>query len=692
MSDVKILTGNEAAAIGAKLCRPKVVSAYPITPQTQIVEAIADMHASGEMDCQYIPVESEHSALATLIASSAAGVRCFTATSSQGLVYMAEMLHWAAGARTPIVIVNVNRSLAPPWNIYGDQNDSLSQRDAGLLQFYCESAQEVLDTVIQAYKISEQVGLPSLINLDAFFLSHTAEPVTIPTQESVDQFLPPYQRELKLEIERPITFGALEDSERYMELRYEIQEAQLEALSATKEVDQEFHRIFGRQYGVLDSFMTEDAETILVTSGTITTTTRAVVQALREEGKKVGLLKVRLFRPFPLEEVAMALKNAKRVAIIDRNFSYGATGIFAQEIRNALYHLPIRPLIYSYVVGIGGRDVGPEVILDLYQQVLTETTPKVESTWIGLRELRRPDLEIQKYEPPQSCELVNAGGRGCPGCGAAWGLDKVLQVMGANTMMAIPACCSTIITGDSPTRMLNVPVYHCGFATAAATATGISRALYSLKQTSTTVLAWAGDGGTFDIGIQALSGAAERGEDIIYICYDNEAYMNTGIQRSGATPFGSATTTTPAHGPKSQAKKDIMAIMAGHNISYCASASAAFPMDFFAKLERAKSFQGKGLRFIHFYSPCPPGHKIESQKAIEFARLAVLSQVFPLYEIYDGSDYRITYEPEQVIPVSEYLLPQGRFKHLDENAIQQIQSMVQKRMERLRHLAELAKV
>ena len=264
--------------------------------------------------------------------------------------------------------------------------------------------------------------------------------------------------------------------------------------------------------------------------------------------------------------------------------------------------------------------------------------------------------------------------------------------MGANTMMAIPACCSTIITGDSPTRMLNVPVYHCGFATAAATATGISRALYSLKQTSTTVLAWAGDGGTFDIGIQALSGAAERGEDIIYICYDNEAYMNTGIQRSGATPFGSATTTTPAHGPKSQAKKDIMAIMAGHNISYCASASAAFPMDFFAKLERAKSFQGKGLRFIHFYSPCPPGHKIESQKTIEFARLAVLSQEFPLYEIYDGSDYRITYEPEQVIPVSEYLLPQGRFKHLDENAIQQIQSMVQKRMERLRHLAELAKV
>ncbi|MBI2520375.1 MAG: hypothetical protein HYV97_08150 [Bdellovibrio sp.] len=688
MSEIKILTGNEAAAIGAKLARPKVVSAYPITPQTQIVEAIAEMHATGEMDCEYIPVESEHSALATLIGSSASGVRCFTATSSQGLIYMSEMLHWAAGARTPIVIVNVNRSLAPPWNIYGDQNDSLSQRDTGLLQFYCESAQEVLDTVIQAFKISEKVGLPSLINLDAFFLSHTAEPVTIPAQETVDQFLPAYHRAVKMDIQRPITFGALEDSERYMELRYEIQAAQLDALNVSKEVDQEFKNSFNRSYGIIDSFLTEDAETILVTSGTITTTAREVVRALREEGHKVGLLKVRLFRPFPLHEVAMALKNAKRVAVLDRNFSYGATGIFAQEIRNALYHLSTRPLVYSYVVGIGGRDVGPEIILNLYEQVLAETTPKVESTWIGLRDLRRADLEIQKYEALPSCELVSAGGRGCPGCGAAWGLDKALQVMGPNTMMAIPACCSTIITGDSPTRMLNVPVYHCGFATAAATATGISRALYSLKQTGTTVLAWAGDGGTFDIGIQALSGAAERGEDIIYICYDNEAYMNTGIQRSGATPFGSATTTTPPAGAKSQIKKDIMAIMAGHNIPYCATASAAFPMDFLTKLERAKSFQGKGLRFIHFYSPCPPGHKIESQKAIELARLAVISQVFPLYEVYNGSDYRITYEPEQVLPVEEYLKPQGRFKHLDEEAMQTIQEMTNKKMSRLRHLAD----
>ena len=222
------------------------------------------------------------------------------------------------------------------------------------------------------------MGLPSLINLDAFFLSHTAEPVTIPTQESVDQFLPPYHRELKLEIERPITFGALEDSERYMELRYEIQEAQLEALSATKEVDQEFHRIFGRQYGVLDSFMTEDAETILVTSGTITTTTRAVVQPLEKKARKSDCSGC-LFRPFPLEEGPWR-SRMQNVVHNRPQFLLRCDGNFAQEIRNALYHLPIRPLIYSYVVGIGGRDVRPEVILDLYQQVLTETTPKVEST------------------------------------------------------------------------------------------------------------------------------------------------------------------------------------------------------------------------------------------------------------------------------------------------------------------------
>jgi pyruvate ferredoxin oxidoreductase beta subunit/2-oxoisovalerate ferredoxin oxidoreductase beta subunit len=273
-------------------------------------------------------------------------------------------------------------------------------------------------------------------------------------------------------------------------------------------------------------------------------------------------------------------------------------------------------------------------------------------------------------------ELLDSGHLACPGCGAALAMRMVLKGLGERTMVALPACCWSIIAGPYPQSSLKVPLYHTAFETGASVASGIKAALVARGDTETTVVAWAGDGGTFDIGLQALSGAAERNEDILYVCYDNEAYMNTGIQRSSATPFGAWTTTTPGAHTKSHPKKDILAILAAHRVPYAASATLAWPEDLMAKVARAKATHG--MRFLHLLAPCPPGWKTEDSETIELARMAVHSRVFPLLEVENGERWRITVEPEG-LPVADYLRRQGRFRHLDEAEIADIQTQVDAR-------------
>lgn len=268
----------------------------------------------------------------------------------------------------------------------------------------------------------------------------------------------------------------------------------------------------------------------------------------------------------------------------------------------------------------------------------------------------------------------------CPGCGAAQAMRYVLKALGEKTIVVLPACCWSIIAGPFPYSSLQVPLYHTAFETAGAAASGIKAGLEIQGDTDTTVLAWAGDGGTFDIGIQALSGAAERNDDILYVCYDNEAYMNTGIQRSSATPWGAWTTTTPVRHFKNRPKKDIMMVMAAHKIPYAATATVAFPDDLVAKVQKAKTIHG--TRFLHILSPCPPGWKIPSEIAIRLARLAIETKIFPLYEIENGEKYTITRQPDGV-PVIEYLKFQGRFKHLTKSQMDDIQDMVEKEWENL---------
>lgn len=381
----KLITGNYAVSYGVMRARAEVVAAYPITPQTQIVELLSEFCANGELEAKFIKVESEHSAMASCIGASATGARAFTATSAHGLALMHEMLHWASGGRFPVVLTNVNRAMGSPWSIWTDQNDSLAQRDTGWLQFYCESNQEALDTVIQAFKISESIMLPSMQVLDAFVLSHTSEPVNIPSQEKVDEFLPTYNPSIKLDVDDPHAFGALAEPNKYFELRYKIQQAMQEAKSVIKKVDRGFEEQFGRGYGLVEEYHLADADLVLVTSGTITSTARYVVNKMRARGDKVGLLKIRTFRPFPAQEVRDYLGSAKKIAVVDRNLSFGHEGIFSQEIKSCLYGNKNEVPIFGFVTGLGGRDVTPETLRDIIDYASEHERQKEDVVWVGLK-------------------------------------------------------------------------------------------------------------------------------------------------------------------------------------------------------------------------------------------------------------------------------------------------------------------
>jgi pyruvate/2-oxoacid:ferredoxin oxidoreductase alpha subunit len=379
----RVLEGSHAVAEAVRLAKVQVISAYPITPQTHIVEILSDYCSSGKMAARFLRVESEHSALASLIGAQSAGVRTFTATSSQGLALMHELLHWASGARLPIVMAEVNRALAPGWNIWTDQTDSLAQRDTGWIQLYCEDSQEVLDTTLQSYRLAEEVNLPVMVVLDAFFLSHTYEPVDVPDAKEVDRFLPSYKPKFELDSENPCAFGSFVPPAFYMEMRHEMSRAMDEARDRFDRIDDAYARIFKRRYGAVEAVQCDDADIVFVTSGTVTSTCRLVLRSLRKRGEKVGILKIKLFRPSPVDKIRAALKSAKKVAVVDRNCSFGAGGIFAQEVRAALCNVPDHPLVFGYIAGIGGRDVTPELLEEIYWKTKQSRSPENEAVWIS---------------------------------------------------------------------------------------------------------------------------------------------------------------------------------------------------------------------------------------------------------------------------------------------------------------------
>jgi pyruvate/2-oxoacid:ferredoxin oxidoreductase alpha subunit len=380
----KVIMGNHALSYGAKLARAQVISAYPITPQTQVVELLSEMCADGSLEAKFIKVESEHSAMASCIGASAAGARTFTATSAQGLALMHEMLHWASGGRHPVVMGNINRAMAPGWTIWSDQNDSLSQRDTGWMQFYCSSNQEVLDTTIQAFKVAESMYIPAMVVLDAFSLSHTYEVVDVPDQAKVDAYLPKFKPYARVTPDEPHAFNGLTGPENYMELRYQLQKDMEQALPMIEETGREFERTFGRRLALADEYHTDDAEIILVTSGTAGYTAHVAVDEMRAAGLKVGNLRMRVFRPFPFDLVRRVLPKAKKIAVVDRNISYGHHGIFAQEVKSALLGHTDVP-VFGFIAGLGGRDITPASFREIVDHAASHDAPEDNIAWIGVK-------------------------------------------------------------------------------------------------------------------------------------------------------------------------------------------------------------------------------------------------------------------------------------------------------------------
>jgi pyruvate ferredoxin oxidoreductase alpha subunit len=372
---VEIWTGNHAIANAAKLCRPKVIAAYPITPSTEIIEAISSAIETGELDADFIPVESEHAAMAGVMGASAAGARTFTATSSQGLLYMAEMIYWVGYGRLPVVIGLVNRALAPGWSIWVDHQDAYSMRDAGWLQVFAKNNQEAYDLTIQAYKIAENhdVYMPMAINLDGFVLSHVAGQVEQVSQEFVDNFLPAFEPLFKLDPKDPISFGALTLPGDYMKLRLDLQESAIRAKTVMRNVFKEWTEKTGRDWGgLIEYYGPETADIAIIAMGTMAEEAEEAVDLMNLNGMNVGVMRIRSFRPFPDEEFVGISKKYGKLLVLDRGFSFGSDPPLAVEVRNALYKAKETVPIVSKIFGFGGADVTFNQIADLTEKVLKE--------------------------------------------------------------------------------------------------------------------------------------------------------------------------------------------------------------------------------------------------------------------------------------------------------------------------------
>jgi pyruvate ferredoxin oxidoreductase alpha subunit len=399
-----IENGNVAAALGVKLAGAQVIAAYPITPQTPLTEKLSEYIESGEMQAQYVPVESEHSALAACIAASSAGARAFTATSANGLLYMHEQIHWAAGARLPIVMCVVNRAVGAPWNIWNDHQDSISQRDTGWIQMYACDHQQIIDGVLKAFALAEAVSIPVMLCYDGYLLSHTYMPFEVPEEENVARFLKPFKPSYALDPANPANLNTVtlpdirkdvtgEMAHGYMEIRYLLQEDLRAALTVAQQIEDEFKEIFGRgENALLEPYRCDDAEYVFVGLGSLTYQLRDVVETLRAEGLNVGVLGVRLYRPFPDRVLAEALQHARGVIVIEKALSYGYEGTLCSDLKAALYEglrgdgvdKGAAPFVKGMIAGIGGRDIRTTDLTATLRAAIGGA-PEEGPNWIGIK-------------------------------------------------------------------------------------------------------------------------------------------------------------------------------------------------------------------------------------------------------------------------------------------------------------------
>jgi pyruvate ferredoxin oxidoreductase alpha subunit len=390
MADIRVVEGSEAVALAVKACRPQVIAAYPISPQTHIVESLARMAADGDLNAEYVRVESEFSAASVVSGASAAGSRSYTASASQGLLLMTEVLYASAGMRLPFVITGVNRSISAPINIQVDHQDTISLRDSGVIQLYVESAQEAYDMHLAAFKIAEDpsIMLPVMVCMDGWILTHAYERVEFLDQEAVDGFLPPFKPENYLDAANPKTWGSYAEGDVLMEFKYAIHKAMSEGKSCIRKIMTELAALTGRDYGgLVEVYRTGDAEVILVAMGSMAGTIKDAVDDLRREGKKVGLIRIRCYRPFPYEDLLAAVRGAKVVAVLDANVSMGSEGAVGLDVKSKLIGRPGVPMVIDFIAGLGGREVNSTAvrnIVDRAERLSSSGVPPPEAEWLDL--------------------------------------------------------------------------------------------------------------------------------------------------------------------------------------------------------------------------------------------------------------------------------------------------------------------
>src|SRR3989339_288465 len=462
--ETKLLSGNKAVGEAVELSRVEGIFAYPITPQTTIVEDLSERVASGRLKAKYIPVDAEASAMASTFGAEKAGIRAFTATSSQGLLHMMEPLSWVAYGRCSLVMVNVDRALCHPWGLWTDTNASMAVKDQGWITFYCEDAQDILDSVIMSYRISEQLLIPVMVSYDGFRCSHAYEGVSVPTQAMIDKFLPPWKPVYVMDPKKPYSYGNLASSDHYARLRFRHHRDILLASKLARSAAQEYRLATGlTREMVLEKYQTRGADTIFVAAGSKVGPIREVVK----NDSRLGLVKIKMFRPWPEEEILRAVCGAKRVIVVDDNLSPGQGGHIWQALRSSACGRADMPKIFGYVYGLNGQDFKPALIQDIARDAGQRKNDHKPVLWGEKIEVRSKDGRIEFPEPaanksdlPPDIRL-SPGHTGCSGCGATLAMKLALEALGDDIAMVIPACCWTILQGaNGQSSLPRVPVLH----------------------------------------------------------------------------------------------------------------------------------------------------------------------------------------------------------------------------------------
>ena len=677
------LSGNQCIAHGAKLSRVEVVSAYPITPATPASEELYEMVERGELDADIVNAESELGAMGICVGAVAAGCRTFNCTCSQGLALMRELLWAASGMALPVVLAINSREVGIPQGLLSDYSDALSERDASFLQFVVENGQEIIDSLIMAYKISENenVLLPSFVVTEGHRVSHSFETVDVPEQEKVDKFLPKYQpKHVFVDPDYPMSQGPGVMAQ-YPSFKMQQYMAMQEAKKVIKNACKEFEEQFGRKYDLIEAYKTEDAELVVVGMGSVVSILREKVDEYREKGMKIGLLKLRVFRPFPDEEVTQALSSARKVLVIDRACSPGNRyGVSCIEIRSTLHKS--QATISNMI--ISGKDIIGRDVDEIFETWFGRDDEFVEWYKADFDERAATMSGFDNYQKLVDGEKVerevvkegdgglSKGTASCAGCLSLQAIRLVLSVFDKKVVVVNNSGCLSAVGTFFPITAWKIPFFFFSYSHAGAASSGMEVAM-KRKGIDADIVLIAGDGAIFDIGLQTFSAALERGHRVIYVCYDNQAYMNTGVQKSGSTPYMAKTKTTLLG--RQGRTKDIEKIVAAHGDIYIATASSAYPKDLLSKVRKAKSLNKPS--FIHIICPCPPGWEYDPELGIEIARLGVETGMLVLYE-YENGKTTVTLLPEEKKPVEEYLLKQGRFSNLTKAEIADIQKETDK--------------